>query len=113
MSDMEFEMGRLSLHGRFVHVYLDGTYWGHYHLMERPTNSYMASYLGGEREEYEAVNSGRTVGPSAPAFSRLRTVRRDYAETRRWVDATNLVDYVLLNFYAGNLGLARPYLSLK
>ena len=49
MSDMEFELGRLSLHGRFVHVYLDGTYWGHYHLMERPTNSFMASYLRADR----------------------------------------------------------------
>ena len=30
--DSMLEMGNLAPHGRFVHVYLNGRYWGQYHL---------------------------------------------------------------------------------
>ena len=33
--DTMLEMGNLAPHGRFVHVYLNGNYWGQYHLRER------------------------------------------------------------------------------
>ncbi len=102
MSDMQFEMGHLSIHGRFVHVYLNGTYWGQYHLMERPTASFMASYAGGNKEDYEAVNSGRGLGESAPIWESVRTLRENYAELSRRIDFENFADYILLNFYAGN-----------
>jgi hypothetical protein len=100
--DALFEMGQLSLHGRFVHVYINGTYWGHYHMVERPTRTFMASYLGGEKEQYESINSGRTIGPASPAWSRLPGILNNYETARNWIDFTCLADYMVLNFYTGN-----------
>jgi hypothetical protein len=103
VSDSQFEMGHLSLHTRFLHVYLNGQYWGHYHATERPTPSFFAAYLGGSPEQYEATNSGReTVGGETPGWFALRSARRDYGELQRYMDVENYVDYLLLQFYAGN-----------
>jgi len=102
MSDTLHEMGQVSNHGRFVHVYINGTYWGHYQIQERPTRSHVASYLGGNEEDFESINSGRTIGPESPAWAQIATIRGNWNEISRWVDAGSLVDYMLLNFYAGN-----------
>lgn len=103
MYDAQFEMGNLSLHSRFVHVYLNGTYWGHYNLIERPHPAFLADYLGGEEEDYEAINKGvDPVGASAPAWDHITASASDFEESKRYVDMGNFVDYNLLNFYAGN-----------
>ena len=102
MSDTLHEMGQISNHGRYVHVYINGTYWGHYQLQERPTRSHIASYLEGGEDEFESVNSGRTIGPASPAWRHIATIRNDYREVKRWVNVESLIDYMLLNFYAGN-----------
>jgi hypothetical protein len=49
VDDTLMEMGHLSTHGRYVHVYANGTYWGQYHLRERWDASMHAEYLGGEK----------------------------------------------------------------
>jgi hypothetical protein len=35
LDDTFIDMGYINPHGRFVHVYINGTYWGMYHLRER------------------------------------------------------------------------------
>lgn len=102
IQDMQFEMDQLSLQGRFVHLYINGQYWGHYHVMERPTSYYVASHLGADKEDCEAVNSGRTVGSSSPAWPHITSITGDFDEFKRWVDINSYIDYMLLNFYAGN-----------
>ena len=47
--DSMLDMGNLAPHGRFVHVYLNGSYWGQYHLRERWNADMASSYLGGPR----------------------------------------------------------------
>ncbi len=102
MSDMQLEMGRMSLRGRFVHVYLNGAYWGHYHLLESPSAAHAAEYLGGEKDDHEAVRRGAPIGAAAPAWSRIRSIRADREEVQRRLDIPNYVDYMLLNYWAGN-----------
>ncbi|MCS5659598.1 MAG: lamin tail domain-containing protein, partial [Dehalococcoidia bacterium] len=41
VNDMEMLMGHPSIHGRYVHCYLNGTYHGLYHIHERPMHNYM------------------------------------------------------------------------
>ncbi len=105
MHDMQFEMGQFSLHGRWVQVYINGAYWGHYQLMERPSADLMAEYMGGEKDEFEAINSGqppRVIGDRWDGWAHIQTIRDDYDEILRWVDVESLADYMLLNFWAGN-----------
>ena len=49
------DMGYLSPDSRFVHVYLNGLYWGLYQASERPDGPFLAEHLGGQREDYDAI----------------------------------------------------------
>lgn len=56
------DAGHVSTHGRFVHVYLNGQYWGQYHLRERFNDDFLASYHGGDEEDYELINGNANQG---------------------------------------------------
>jgi len=103
--DRQMEMGHLSLRGKFVHMYLNGVYWGQYHLMERPTADYMATYLGGDEGDYDVMKgrSGIFVaeGDSA-AWDYMVANTNNYEIVRDYLDIDNYIDYMLLNFYGGN-----------
>jgi hypothetical protein len=52
----ENDMGRLAPHGKYVQVYINGTYWGFYDLHERPNGAFFQSYLGGAEEDWDVVH---------------------------------------------------------
>ena len=58
MYDLSLEAGLLAPHGRFVHLFLNGQYWGHYHLMERPDAGFFEDYLKIDKEDIEIVKAG-------------------------------------------------------
>jgi hypothetical protein len=64
--DTLLEMGNIAPHGRFVHVYFNGLYWGQYHLRERWNAAMFASYFGGKEEDYEAINGNNTGAEFLP-----------------------------------------------
>jgi len=103
--DRQIEMGHLSLRGKFVHVYLNGAYWGQYHLMERPTADFMAEYLGGEEEDYD-IMKGRSgifvVEGDSVAWDYMVANKNNYEIVQEYMDVDNYIDYMLLNFYGGN-----------
>lgn len=103
--DRQMEMGHLSLRGKFVHVYLNGVYWGQYHLMERPTADFMAAYLGGEEEDYD-IMKGRSgifnMEGDTVAWDTMVANTNNYAMVQEYMDVDNYIDYMLLNFYGGN-----------
>jgi len=49
------DMGRLTPHGRPVHVYLNGFYWGLYIIVERPDDGFAAAHLGGSKDQYDVI----------------------------------------------------------
>ncbi|MCH2064922.1 MAG: lamin tail domain-containing protein [Roseibacillus sp.] len=107
IGDMQFAMGHESLHGRWVHVYVNGSYHGQYHLHEWPNDDFMASYLPGPPEDYEYTNgaNGSKAGSDnwqATWASVKSAARVGRAAAMRWIDLENLIDYQILNYYAGN-----------
>lgn len=44
-------------HNHFVHLYLNGLYWGLYNLAEKVDENFLISYLGGEEEDWLVVKS--------------------------------------------------------
>ena len=58
MYDLSLEAGMLAPHGRFVHLFLNGKYWGQYHLMERPDESFFEDYLQVDEDDMEIVKAG-------------------------------------------------------
>jgi hypothetical protein len=102
--DRQLEMGQPAPHGRFVHVYINGTYWGMHELMERPEADFMASYLGGFASDYDALNAGTPVDGDLKAWQAMQReeVIDNYDELQKYLDLDNYADYMLLQFYGGN-----------
>jgi hypothetical protein len=72
-SDMHLAMGDPDHHTQFVHLYIDGLYWGIYAATERPDEAFSSSYMGGDKEDWEANNSGYDSGVTnnIPAWNDL------------------------------------------
>lgn len=110
--DTQLDLGQLGAHGRFVHVCINGTYWGLYHLRERWGASMHAEYLGGSSEDYESINGNYNVGgwaePGTPydgdgsIWAHVRDVRSSYAEVAPWVDLPHYTDYMLTFLFGGS-----------
>lgn len=103
--DRQIEMGHISMRGKFVHMYLNGTYWGLYHLMERPTADFMASYFGGDRKDYDIIKGRGAIKLKEgewTAWNHLTSNTDNYEIVKEYMDVDNYIDYMLLNFYGGN-----------
>ncbi|MGI9239919.1 MAG: lamin tail domain-containing protein, partial [Verrucomicrobiales bacterium] len=101
IGDMQKLMGHETMHGRWCHVYIDGTYHGHYQLMERASSGYFSAYFGGSKDDWAYVNKG--TDPDVAAWNTVKSqASSSYANATSWVDLENLVDYMLLNYYCGN-----------
>jgi len=48
MRDLQLGTGNAASHGNFVHLYVNGLYWGLYNPCERPDGSFSSSYYGGQ-----------------------------------------------------------------
>ncbi|YCM45245.1 lamin tail domain-containing protein [Verrucomicrobiaceae bacterium 227] len=109
ISDMEMIMGHTSLHGRYVHCYINGTYHGLYHLHERPMHHYMDKYFGGDAEDYHYTNSGRTGSDHdngdlwSTAWNNVKSAAATGGQASKdWINWESLADNQLLYFYCGN-----------
>ena len=110
--DSQLAMGHASSHGTFVHLYCNGLYWGLYNVVERPNADFASSYYGGEKDEWDALNSypRNVVDGTAEAWVTAHSIANQgvadqagYDAISQYVDIPNLIDYMLLNFYGGNL----------
>ncbi|MDB6041392.1 MAG: hypothetical protein JWM99_5233, partial [Verrucomicrobiales bacterium] len=106
--DSMLEMGHLNPHGRFVHLYLNGVYWGVFHLRERWGAGTHHRYLGGSSADYESINGNQNIGgwaEGAPydgdgrTWARVRTLRGNYAAVKQWVDIPDYIDFMILWMY--------------
>jgi uncharacterized protein (TIGR03382 family) len=102
MDESQLEMGHVAPHGRFAHVYVNGVYNGLYHVRERMNAAFLAEYLGGDEEDYDAVIGGNTFDGTGAGWARAVATSSTYAEFREWVNVENFLDYMVLNYYAGN-----------
>ncbi len=126
------DMGNPGSHVRYVHLYLNGRYWGLYNLDERTEAAFSESYLGGNKEDYDVVkaqqevdfNVGPTDGDLAAwqdLWNKCKTHRASPTNANYFrlmglaadgvtptadpvlLDPDNLIDYLLLTMWSGNL----------
>jgi len=112
VEDSMLDMGSLNPHGRFVHLYINSTYWGQFYLRERLDDNFLASYLEGGTEDYFNVKGNDNVGgafvPGTPdpihrhVWNGIRAARGSYKDLRAYVDVPNLIDFMLLWFYGNS-----------
>ncbi|MBN1466340.1 CotH kinase family protein, partial [candidate division KSB1 bacterium] len=114
--------GNASAHGLFVHLYLNGIYWGLYNPVERPDDSFSAIYHGGDKSNWDAINSGELDEGSMDAWNLLLAkCRSGVSSQQRYMeiqgknpdgtrnpdfplllDVQNYIDYMIVNMWGGN-----------
>ena len=104
--DTMLDMGNIAPHGRFVHVYLNGTYWGQYHMRERWSADMASSYFGGSKNEYEAVNANDNFrndeevydgsGRFWNATKSLVLGQDPFNDASDHIDIANIIDFMLV-----------------
>ncbi|QGY46013.1 T9SS type A sorting domain-containing protein [Maribellus comscasis] len=110
-SDLQNDMGGLSFHGMYFHLYLNGLYWGICNLHERPDDAFLAEHLDAKREDFDVIkHNPNTVVAGTNSFytTMLTSARNGFSEVRqlsdfeKYLDIPAFIDYMLLNFYLGN-----------
>ena len=121
---LQHDAGQASPHGMFVHLYVNGLYWGLYNPVERPDDAFSASYYGGEKEDWDvfrhkgfARNAGQqdaltqlradcaAAADSHEAFQRLQGQNRNGTvnpQVPHLLDMPNYIDYLIVNYWGGN-----------
>ncbi|HZJ15862.1 MAG TPA: lamin tail domain-containing protein [Chthoniobacteraceae bacterium] len=126
------DMGHVSSHLRYVHLYINGVYWGLFNTDERTEASFAESYFGGAKEDYDVIKTEQTQGyitgitdGTLTAWQDLWSKGRTHAANPTnanyfkmmgraadgltptadpvLLDVDNLIDYMLLTFWTGNL----------
>jgi hypothetical protein len=115
-------MGMTASHTMFVHLYINGQYWGLYNPVERPDASFSATYQGGDKDDWDALNQGDVIDGTRAAWDRLfalldldmsnntnyqRVQGNNPDGTRNpayehLLNVPSLIDYMILNLYIGN-----------
>ncbi|MHC4387502.1 MAG: Calx-beta domain-containing protein, partial [Planctomycetota bacterium] len=112
--DCQIAMSDIGGHGNFVHLYLNGTYWGLYNATERPDAWFASSYFGGQKEDYFATNHGIERGEDhisgdssrfdtmiSMAQAQALEVPSNYETFKGLCDVTNFADYTVLFWFSG------------
>ena len=60
--DSHAALGHPATRGRFVHLYLNGVYWGLYQIQERAEAAFGATYLGGEKDNFDVIKHTGSPG---------------------------------------------------
>ncbi|MEM7230978.1 MAG: lamin tail domain-containing protein [Planctomycetota bacterium] len=122
--ELALDMGIPASHETFVHVYINGIYWGLYNPVERPDHSFSATYFEGEgeKEEWDAYSNGSASNGDTRAWNDMVDMSNaglasdaDYQAIQgnfpdgtndpsleNYVDVDNLILYMITNLYGGN-----------
>jgi len=96
-------------HGTFVHLYVNGLYWGLYNPIERPDESFTSTYLGGDKDDWFAVSHAGIRSGNRNRYNYLINDLLDknlnnqsnYNELKEYLDVEQFLDYILLSWMTG------------
>jgi hypothetical protein len=126
--DLQGEMGHPYTRSRYYHLYLNGQYWGLYQTQERSEASFAASYLGGDKEDFDVMKSESGAYSMVATDGNTEAYRRLYdaaitglADNTRYfriqglnpdgtpnpnyerlLDPDNLADFMIIDYYTGD-----------
>ncbi|HUU23169.1 MAG TPA: lamin tail domain-containing protein [Phycisphaerae bacterium] len=108
------QMGHVALYGTYVHLYINGLYWGLYNPIERITSAWAASQMGGEKDsDWDVFKANAVVDGNSTYRQTLFQIANGqgqygaigkapaYEQLKQYVNVEAVADYAILNFYAG------------
>jgi hypothetical protein len=121
--DTQLAMGKPAAHSKFIHLFINGLYWGMYNICERIDKDFMNSYVKGKADDFDVIKDyAEIIDGNLTAWDAMMALANqglaDAASYQKiqgnntdgtrnplyepYLDVENLIDYMLLNFYAGN-----------
>lgn len=103
--DALLDMGERSAgRGRYVHLYLNGLYWGVYDLHERPDGSHYAAYYCPEDTQIDAFNGTTLKDGTRTAWNEMKQFvqRRDWASIQAVLAVDTYIDWYLIQHFGHN-----------
>jgi len=111
--DIMKDMGQTSGEATYVHLYINGLYWGLYNPVEYPRAAYGESHFGGSDEDYDSINrrtvTTKILDGTFDAWNEMQalansglTTREKYEEMETHMNIDNLIDYMLMHQYMGS-----------
>ncbi|MDA7882540.1 CotH kinase family protein, partial [Akkermansiaceae bacterium] len=97
MKDSMTAMGHASGHGNFVHLYLNGVYFGLHNLSERIEDDWYSDHIGGERADWK-IN--KDLETAIPEWNSMLSNLTNWEVAQTKIDVENYADYMLLHFFA-------------
>jgi hypothetical protein len=126
MLDTSRDMGNMAVEFKYVHLYVNGLYWGMYCAMERTDDARLSSRLGGEPEDWDIIRPSGEYTGSLDAWNEMFALARTIPSNNTTVansiyhklqglnpdgtrneafsvhlDMDSLIDYLALHYYAG------------
>ncbi len=110
VANLQRELGGTAPHGQWVHLYLNGIYWGMYNLHERPDEHFAQDYLGGEKTDYNIVKHNDDVVHGSfdgyrdllDAIDQNVAQESEYRAVEEMLDVDDFIHYMLVNYFVGN-----------
>ena len=104
----QIAMSGYGMRGSYVHLYINGVYWGLYNPVERSDEFFTSSYFGGDPDDWFAVNHGGDLSGNDDRFDFLtRELRRsdmtepaNYEQAQSYLDVEGFADYLLLSWWS-------------
>ncbi len=94
--------------GNFMHLYINGIYWGVYNATERPTSGWAEKYYGGEKEDWDVIKVKVPLNGTQFAWNELNNLANNtnlaipsnYQQIQDYIDVKQFADYVVVTNYA-------------
>jgi len=110
--DLQMMMSGWGCHGTYVHLYINGKYWGQYNPCERMDNDALATYFGGESEDYfyGKGKGGLRFGNADRYYYLINTnwTNRQLSELEEYLVVDTYIDVLILHGL-GNVGDGAQY----
>lgn len=126
------DMGQPGSRVRYIHLYINGQYFGLFNLDERTEADFAATYFGGSKDDHDVIKAEQEAGyvtnvvdgdinawrslwdlgkihrnsPTNANYFRMQGLAADGVTPTAdpvLLDPDNLIDYLLLTFWMGNL----------
>ena len=95
-----------SLNGSFMHLYINGVYWGVYNPSERGNDSFVESYYGGDKEDVDVIKrNGLPLTGTVDAWDTLNDMvdnldlsdAANYEQVQEYVEVEQFTEYVIIS----------------
>lgn len=116
--DLHTAMGHQGGEATFVHLFINGLYWGLYNPVEYPREFHGEQHFGGSPEDYDSINrrpvanggkGSHAIDGTKDAWAAMQELADSGLETpeklaamQEHMDLDNLIDYMLVHQYLGS-----------